>query len=648
MQRLALFCIACALCALACTPASTGNEAIDVPAYDIETFLSTEAVGGGYFSPDEQKLLIHSNRSGIYNVYAVPVTGGQAVQLTRSDSSSIFAIGYLPTDERFLFSMDNGGNEISHIYLQDTTGTVTDLTPQPNGKANFAGWAHDNSAFYYLSNARNPQFFDLYKVPLATMKAQLLYQNNEPMFVGAMSDDERYIALVKSNTTSDSDLYLHDRQSGTTTHISQHEGTASFSPEFFSRDNTALFYTTDEGGEFSYLMSYNLATGEKQKVYEGDWDVSYASISHNATYRLVALNEDAKTTILLTNAETGEAVEMPDVGQAEITSVNISRSEQAIRLSVSSSTSPNDIYYYNMESGQLTKLTSTLNEAINAEHLVEAQVVRYPSFDGTQIPAILYKPHQASAQNKVPALVWVHGGPGGQSRVGFSSVIQYLVNHGYAIIAVNNRGSSGYGKTFYQMDDKQHGEGDLQDCIAAKDYLAGLGYIDTEKIGIMGGSYGGFMVMAALTSTPDEFEVGVNLFGVTNWLRTLQSIPAWWGASRTALFNELGDPFTEDSVRLRRISPLFNASKINKPVMVLQGANDPRVLQVESDEIVEQARANGVPVEYVLFDDEGHGFVKKENQIEGYSKVLQFLDQYLKGEASQTPEASETEPVTEP
>jgi dipeptidyl aminopeptidase/acylaminoacyl peptidase len=200
------------------------------------------------------------------------------------------------------------------------------------------------------------------------------------------------------------------------------------------------------------------------------------------------------------------------------------------------------------------------------------------------------------------------------------------------VLAVNNRGSSGYGKTFYQLDDRNHGDKDLKDCVAGKDWLASQPEIDGDKIGILGGSYGGYMTMAALTYTPDAFKVGVNLFGVTNWIRTLRSIPPWWETFKEALYTELGDPNSSDSVRLRAISPLFHTDKVTKPLIVLQGAQDPRVLQVESDEIVAGVRANGVPVEYVLFEDEGHGFVKKENQIKAYSSILNFLDTYLKRE----------------
>ena len=260
--------------------------------------------------------------------------------------------------------------------------------------------------------------------------------------------------------------------------------------------------------------------------------------------------------------------------------------------------------------------------------LVEGEVVRFDSYDGLPIPGILYKPREASAENPAPALVWVHGGPGGQSRKGYSAMIQHLVNHGYAVYQINNRGSSGYGKTFYHLDDLKHGEADLGDVVASRAFLASYDWIDGERVGIIGGSYGGYMVAAALAFKPQAFDVGINIFGVTNWLRTLESIPPWWGAFRDSLYAELGDPAT-DTDRLTAISPLFHAENIVKPLLVVQGANDPRVLQVESDELVDEVRANNVPVEYVLFEDEGHGFRKRVNRITASEAYLQFLNTHL-------------------
>jgi len=314
---------------------------------------------------------------------------------------------------------------------------------------------------------------------------------------------------------------------------------------------------------------------------------------------------------------------------AVITSVHISDSEQWMTFQVDGSRAPNNLYSYNFATRKLTRLTDSMNPEIKPDDLVEAEVVRYRSFDGREIPAVLFKPHLQPGA-KVPALVWVHGGPGGQSRIGYFDLLQYLANHGYAILAVNNRGSSGYGKTFYKMDDRNHGAGDLDDCVEAKKFLASTGYVDSQKIGIIGGSYGGYMVLAALAFRPQAFDIGVDIFGVSNWVRTLRSTPPWWTSFRKALFAEMGDPATDEEY-LRSISPLFHASNIRKPLIVLQGANDARVLKAESDEIVEAVRKNGVPVEYIVFDDEGHGFVKKANQVRGYRAILDFLDKNLKG-----------------
>jgi len=327
---------------------------------------------------------------------------------------------------------------------------------------------------------------------------------------------------------------------------------------------------------------------------------------------------------------TNQPVSLPEMPGGNITSINITKSEQLMAFYFNGSRSPNNLYLYNFSTGNYTKLTDTMNPEINPEDLVEAEVVRYPSFDGLEIPAIYYKPH-IKPGDKIPALVMVHGGPGGQARIGYNPVVQYLVNHGYAVIDVNNRGSSGYGKTFFKMDDQKHGDVDLDDCVWAKKYLIASGYVDENRIGIIGGSYGGYMVLAAMTFRPEEFALGVDLFGISNWVRTLESIPPWWESFKEALYAEMGNPET-DLEKLRAKSPLFHAENIVRPLMVLHGANDPRVLQVESDEIVEAVKKNGVPVEYIVFEDEGHGFVNKENQIEGYSAVLEFLNKHLRGE----------------
>ncbi len=598
--------------------------------YTIAQMMDNEAIGGGSFSPDKSKLLISSNRSGIYNMYTVSTEGGEMLPVTQSDSSSVFATSYFPNDERMLFRMDGNGDEIYHIYLREEDGSHRDLTPFEGARAGFSGWTDDKKSFLFSSNKRDPRYTDLYEMDIETFTPKMLYKNEDGYFIGGLSDDKKYLALIKPINTSDSDLFLYDMSTKALTKINENQ--SANSPQDYSPDGASLYYTTDDGGEFAQLMKYNIADGTIEKVLSKDWDITGSYFTDSGKYRVTYINEDAKNTIEVMDVASGENIELPDLENMDITSVAFSSDEKSMRFYAGGSHTPSNLFVYDLESKKQTKLTDVLNDEIQAQDLVNAAVIRYPSFDGVEIPAIYYKPHQASAENKVPALVWVHGGPGGQSRQGFNSFLQYMVNHGYAVLAVNNRGSSGYGKTFYQMDDLNHGDKDLKDCIEGKNWLASQSEIDPNKIGIIGGSYGGYMTMAALTYTPEEFNVGVNLFGVTNWIRTLRSIPPWWEAQKEALYKELGDPNSADSVRLRKISPLFHTDKVTKPLIVLQGSKDPRVLQVESDEIVAGVRKNGVPVEYVLFEDEGHGFVKKENQIKAYSEVLKFLDVYLKGE----------------
>ncbi|MEM9822251.1 MAG: S9 family peptidase [Bacteroidota bacterium] len=629
MKKNTFFLCCCLSLLMACQQDKTVNEKpADLKQYTVEQFMDNTSIFGGSFSHDESKILVGNNQSGIFNAYTVPVGGGAMVPLTESEET-IRPRSFFPNDNRIIYSSDKGGNERYHLFVRNEDGTILELTPGDESRASFYGWANDQKSFFISWNVRDQRYMDVYEVSLSDLKPKMIYQNDKSYNFGGISNDKNYMALSKSINTNDSDLFIHNFESGETKKISTEQ--AAHQAADFSVDSKTLYYLTNHGSEFNFLKKYDIASGEHQKVEEANWDISYAYFSKKGKYRVIGTNEDGKTVVQIRDVETDKIVDFPKFPGGNITSVNFSNSEKLMSFYVGSSNNTSNLYIYNFADGSHKKLSNTLNAEIDQSDLVAAEVVRFKSFDQLDIPAIYYKPKQASAANPVPAMVYVHGGPGGQSRMGYNAMVQYLVNHGYAILMVNNRGSSGYGKTFFQMDDRNHGEADLKDCIAGRDYLASLDYIDKDKIGIIGGSYGGFMVMRAMTHTPEAFKVGVNIFGVTNWLRTLKSIPPWWESFKDALYLEMGDP-AQDSVRLYNISPLFHADKIVNPVMVLQGAEDPRVLQVESDEMVEAMRKNDIPVEYVLFEDEGHGFVKKENQIEAYGKILQFVEKFLNKE----------------
>ena len=635
----ALALAAALLLALAASPAASAQPhgaksqaaaARKVRQYTIEQFMNTVRVGGGSFSPDERQVLFHSNKTGIFNVYAVPVAGGPARQLTTSTKESTFSVAYLP-DGRPLYTYDRGGNENNHLFVLEADGRERDLTPGEKTKANFLGWARDRKSFFVSTNERDARYFDVYEMALPDFARTLLFKDEAGYDFGDISADKKFIAFGKSgDSTTDADIFLYNTQTKELKKITPHAGEISFAPQAFDAASKSLYFTTDEGGEFQYVRRYDLATGKSETVEKYPWDVFTTYFSRTGKYRVTAINEDARTVIRVVETATGKPVELPRLPDGDITGVTISPSERLMAFYLNGDRSPSNLYVYDFSTRKATRLTDSLNPEIDPADLVESERIRYKSFDGMEIPAILYRPQQASAQAKVPGIVLVHGGPGGQARTGYKAQVQFLVNHGYAVIDVNNRGSSGYGKTFYTADDRKHGREPLWDVVAAKKYLQSLGWVDPEKIAVMGGSYGGYMVLAALAFKPEEFAAGVDLFGVSNWVRTLQSIPPYWESFRKSLYREIGDPSTQLDM-LKETSPLFHADKIRRPLIVLQGANDPRVIKPESDEIVEALKKNNVPVEYVVFDNEGHGFTKKANEIRAYQAILEFLDKHLRG-----------------
>jgi dipeptidyl aminopeptidase/acylaminoacyl peptidase len=604
------------------------------PVHDAAAFYKTTdyviADSRRSFAPDGGKLLVTANPTGVFNVHALDLRSGALEPLTRSTTNASFAIGYFPDGKRFLFRADTAGDELDHVYAGTPGGEPRDLTPGEKLKASFVEWVDGGKGFVLATNERDAKFFDLYRYDAEGYSRELVYRNELGLDNFAVSRDGRWAAGIKPRTSADDDVYLValDGESEPVL-ITKHSGNVSHAIYEFTPESDALVYGTDEHGEFAQAWRHSLAGGAKKALIAEDWDVLYVAFSDSGRYRVHAVNEDASTAVTIHDRKGGTDLRLPaGLPRGDLRNVRFSPDDRSVAFLVNADNSPSNVFTVDLAGGSYRQWTQALNPAIDPGHLVTSRVVRYRSNDGLEIPGIPYKPLDASPEEPAPALVWVHGGPGGQSRTGYSATIQHLVNHGYAVLAANNRGSSGYGKTFFHMDDRRHGDVDLKDIVAARGYLESLDWVDDGRIGIIGGSYGGYMVMAALAFHPQAFEAGINIFGVTNWVRTLKSIPPWWESFKEALYDEMGDP-ANDEARHRKISPLFHAEHIEKPVLVVQGANDPRVLQVESDEMVAAVKANDVPVEYVLFPDEGHGFEKRENRIAASEAYVKFLDEHL-------------------
>ena len=600
--------------------------------YTIEQLMAADSFGGFSFSPDNRHLLFTSNRTGIANIYVMPVAGGETRQLTNSTTETVSAIGYFPDDERILYSSDQGGNERAHIYVRELDGTVRDTTPGDRHVARFVDWAHDGRSFFVQMNSRDPRFFDLYEISTDGYRSERIFENDRAYQIRAISPDRRYVGLSRIVDNQTKHCYVYDRQARQLRQLTR-DGPVACEPQAFAASGHVLFYTTDDGGEFTFLVRQDLAGGARRTVFKPNWDVSGANLSKDNRYLIVSVNENARGRPYLFDAATLRPVKIPNPAPDASVGLLLANNAPLALMTASNGRTPGDAYLLDMKTGKRRLLVRAQAPEVDPTDLVAGEVVRFRSYDGVQVPGILYLPKGAKRGDRLAAVIHVHGGPGDESRIGYRPLVQYLVNHGYVVFEINNRGSSGSGRTFYHLDDRRHGSADLDDVVAAKNWLGAQGYADVKRVAIQGQSYGGYMTLAGLAFRPEEFAAGVDLYGVSNWPRLLVSTPSWWEDLRRLLFTEVGDP-ERDAEYLKSISPVFHADKIRRPLLVLQGQNDPRVLPVESEDMVARVKANGVPVEYVVFPDEGHGFRKKANQIVAYRKILEFLNQHLRGRAS--------------
>jgi acetyl esterase/lipase/Tol biopolymer transport system component len=592
--------------------------------YSVDQFLDTKRYSSGVFSHDERRVFFSSDEGGEFNVYSISREGEDLRQHTFLKGRSAFMLCDLPHDMGFLYSSDGGGDELFHIFLCRRDGTTQDLTPYPGAQSRFHSMSHDEKSFFFISNRRDPNCMDLYEMDLAALLPRQIFQNTGEFEIEHISSDKRFLSLKKTRSWNAIDLYLFDLEKKELVNLSPTSGDIINTSCCFSPDSKTLYFLSDEGSDFTYVKSYSIESKKFEIVRKADWDIVDYRLSPDGKYSLQVINEDAAFRVELFDPFHRE-VELPKLPNGAITNVLFSKNSDRLLLEVRGDRTPLEYYCYDRKEKSSSCLTPAFGADVDVRNLVDSERVRFSSYDGMKIPALYYKPRDLQ---KRAAIIWVHGGPNIQSMQWYNPTIQFLVNHGYAVLAVNHRGSIGYGKTFLRASDHQAGKADLDDCIWAKKFLLTTGDFDENKIGIAGESFGGYMVLAALAFRPDEMALGVDIYGVANWLRTLKSLPSWNATRRDAFYKRIGNPETEVAY-LESISPLFHASSIKKPLLVVQGTNDVRVLKIESDQIVDEVRKNGVPCEYLLIQDEGHGFLNKESEKKVLQTMLDFLNKNL-------------------
>ncbi len=537
------------------------------------------------------------------------------------------AVEWSPDGEWLAIAVAPGGGMNQQVYLVRPDGTdLRRLTDGGRETNSLGGWSTDGKSVMFSSNRANPESMDAYLFDFASEKSSLVAKNPGVGYLLDTSSDGNFAVLYRQKTRGDNDLYLVELTKGGETLLTPHEPPAQFGSAAFSPDGRWIYLSSNDGRDRTAFA--------RMKLSGGIGPIEILAAREDAELQEVELSEDGGTAALLWNAsgrselsfldlESKDEIPGPRLPAEIVSGLTFSTDGSRLAFTATGAASPPNVWV--LERGQgLVQVTDSPHPGIVLASLVEPELVRYPAHDGVEITGWLYRPRGAGAP--VPMVLSFHGGPEGQERPSFNNTYQALLARGIGVLAPNVRGSSGFGKKFVNLDNGALRVDGVKDIEATVSYVVGSGIADRKRLGVMGGSYGGYMVMAALTEYPDTFAAGANLFGVVNF-ETFFAHTEPWMASISKV--EYGDPETEAEM-LRRLSPIHKIDRVRTPTLVLHGANDTNVPVVEADQVVENLKKRGVAVEYVLFPDEGHGFRKTPNRIRSTVAIVRWFEKYLK------------------
>lgn len=605
--------------------------------YSFERYLNVRTAYGASFSPDGTRISFLTDMTGVAEVWSVPVEIAAAhpawpQQLTFR-GERVAAAGYSPAADWLLVSADIGGNERTQLYHLSGDGTTfLPLTEKPDVIYQYGGWSPDGTRISYASNERDARYFDVYERPVDGGEPHLLLQQDGTNYAGSWSPDGRYVVAMRFDSNTRDQLWLLDTQSGAVRALTPEiaERPARHIAAHWSADGNGLYLLSDRDRQFLSLAYLDVNTGGMSYLTDEQWDAEELAMSHDGRRLALVTNVDGYSRLELFDVTDGwerrQDLPSPALPGGVVREVTWSRDGLRLAFTLDTADRNADVWVWDLADEIPWQATRSATGGIPRETFVVPELVHYPTFDGREIPAFLFLPGTASEARELPVVVWVHGGPESQFRPTFNPVIQYFVQRGYGVLAPNVRGSSGYGFEYQSLDDVRLRMHSVADLRSAALWLAERGIADAQHIAVMGGSYGGFMVLAALTTYPDFWAAGVDIVGIANFVTFLENTGPWRRKLREPEYGSL----ERDREYLEEISPLRSADKISAPLFVLHGANDPRVPVGEAEQIVTAVRGRGLPVEYLVFDDEGHGLVKRHNRLIAYPAIARFLDQHLK------------------
>jgi dipeptidyl aminopeptidase/acylaminoacyl peptidase len=580
--------------------------------------------------PDGKRMLMATRFSDTFQLHMLDQPGGARKQLTffkEPISSGAFCTA--PGENGFLYSMDQGGGENYQIYYFDKDNGQRKCLTDGLSRNGSPLWARGSTTFAYSSTSRNGRDHDIHLSDIRSPEGSRLICQVQGMWVPlSWSPDNSQLLLLDYISATETYLHIMDVESGEMKSLfAKTENSVAYGNAYWSRDGKGIYFVADLAGEFQQLYYIDLDTRNVEALSAHlNWNISEIELSPDGNLLAVVANEDGVSKLYLMDTQT-QQLEPLEMGMGLISHPRFSPDNQSLAFTFNRPQSPADIYTFSLENGEVTRWTESEVGGLNTRHFASPELIRYPSFDELEIPAFYYRP-KLNSDRPLPVLIHIHGGPESQFQPGFSSMFQYWLNElNIAVIAPNVRGSTGYGKTYIKLDNGYLREDSVKDIGALLDWIEKQPELDQRRVCVLGGSYGGYMVLASLVHYSHRLKAGVDMVGISNFVTFLKNTKAYRRDLRRVEYGDERDP--DMRAFLEKISPTTNADKIKVPLFVAQGLNDPRVPASEAEQIVKTVRENGQKVWYALAKDEGHGFQKQANLEYYYTAVSDFLETFL-------------------
>ncbi|HEU4882121.1 MAG TPA: S9 family peptidase [Longimicrobium sp.] len=647
--------IAAAALAMLAAPAAAQDTLptpapVDVPALEpaalslagaecqgVARYLNVRGVGSAQLSPDGRELLYITSTTGQPQLWIAPVRAdGPAAprQITFGANRVQFA-RWSPDGRWIAYGTDRGGNERTQFFLLSPDGTrERELTPSDDFFRLFSGWSPAGSRIAYVSNERNGNDFDLYVMDLQADgrpgAPRMVMQGAGNLSVEAWRPDGEAMVLSQGRGEADNDLFLLDLRTRKLDTLFMPAQMSSYRGIQWTPDGQGFFVATNHERDFAGLAHYHVGEPELHWMQQPAHDVESLALSPDGRFLAYSVNEAGFSRLVVRDLPGNRDVPLGDVPRGVINALEWAKDAPRLAIALSGPGLPGDVWIYDASTGQTVRATESTLAGLDAASFVAPEAITIPSFDGVSIYGLLYKPRGAEGR-RPPVVMMLHGGPTSQARPNFDGVKQYLLARGYAVLDLNFRGSTGYGQHFTQLDNKRLRPNAVRDMQSAVEWLRARSDVDGMRVAAMGGSYGGYMTLAAVAQLPEHFQAGVDFVGVANWISGLEDASPQLRNSDRIEYGNIDD--AQDRAFFTEISPLSYADRIRSPLLVVHGANDPRVPVAEADQIVRAVRHRRGDVEYLRFPDEGHGIAKLQNRITAYQRIARFLDRVLGNEA---------------